>query len=250
MTRMLRSDGRFTVLFARPRGLLALAAGLAACVAAGLASPVPALAQADINAILGGEQPATGADAGTPGIRPQPFPGTPQAAPQPAPQPVPQDQAAPAAAPDRGSEERWVTSDHPVENLAVISVHPLPGEKCQDVLFDIRPSTRVRHSPNVGGTVDFDLGQLCLLGLRNESDKRTVVVRVGEELKTVAIVSDSRLNSGIALGPGREIMTPIRPLDVKALTIGVEAVWDDQIDAANPTVESFGLRLVNRTPGS
>ena len=105
-------------------------------------------------------------------------------------------------------------------------------------------------SPKAYPSLDFDLGELCLLGIRNESDRRTLVVRVGEELKTVAIVSDSRLNSGIALGPGREIMTPIRPLDITALTIGVEAVWDDQIDAANPVIESFGLRLAKRTPGS
>ncbi|MBO0905467.1 hypothetical protein [Jiella sonneratiae] len=219
-------------------------AGLAGFVA--LALPGPVRAQTDINAILGGETPAAGETAGTPGIRPQPFPGTVDqgTAPQ-------TGRAATEVPVAKGGEERWVNSDHPVENLSVISVHPLPGEKCQDVLFDIRPSTRVRHTAAVGGTLDFDLGQLCLLGIRNESDRRTVVVRVGEELKTVAIVSDSRLNSGIALGPGREIMTPIRPLDVKALSIGVEAVWDDQIDSPNPTVESFALRLVRKDkPGS
>ena len=244
MTRMLRSDsGAFTGV-GQPRRLAALFASLALCAATSLAAPSTGRAETDINAIMGGETSVDGSQAGTPGIRQQTFPGAPKdAAPS-------QNGLAPATPLARGSEERWVTSDHPVENLAVISVHPLPGEKCQDVLFDIRPSTRVRHSPTIGGTVDFDLGQLCLLGLRNESDRRTVVIRVGEELKTVAIVSDSRLNSGIALGPGREILTPIRPLDIKALTISVEAVWDDQIDAANPTVESFGLRLVKRTPGS
>ena len=247
MTAGYRSEGRS---IARPRRLRTISAGLAGVVAIlALGAASPTLAQSDVNAILGGETPTSGADAtaGTPGLRSAPFPGdaTQQAS------PPASAQAAPAAPIRPGNDERWLTSEHPIENLSVISVHPLPGEKCQDVLFDIRPSTRVRHSPSVDGTLDFDLGELCLLGIRNESDRRTVVVRVGEELKTVAIVSDSRMNSGIALGPGREIMTPIRPLDVKALTVAVEAVWDDQIDAANPTVESFAIRLVNKSkPGS
>ncbi|NDW06974.1 hypothetical protein [Jiella pacifica] len=244
MTAGYRSDRRSV----RSRRLRTISAGLAsllACLSPCLS--LPALAQSDVNAILGGETPAAVEDAGTPGLHSSPFPST---AGQQANVPA-QEQAAPAAPIRPGNDERWLNSAHPVENLSVISVHPLPGEKCQDVLFDVRPSTRVRHSPNVDGTLDFDLGELCLLGVRNDSDRRTVVVRVGEELKTVAIVSDSRLNSGIALGPGREIMTPIRPLDVKALTIKVEAVWDDEIDAASPTVESFSLRLVNKSkPGS
>ncbi|MCE7030203.1 hypothetical protein [Jiella avicenniae] len=245
MTAGYRSDRRS---IARPRRLRTVSAGLAGFVS--ILAPclsLPALAQSDVNAILGGETPAADGAGGTPGLRSAPFPG---AAGQQADVPS-QGQAMPVAPLRPGNDERWLTSEHPVENLSVISVHPLPGEKCQDVLFDIRPSTRVRHSPNVDGTLDFDLGELCLLGIRNESDRRTVVVRVGEELKTVAIVADSRLNSGIALGPGREIMTPIRPLDVKALTVAVEAVWDDQIDAASPTVESFALRLANKSkPGS
>ena len=250
MRQMRRSNGHAPASLCRPAGLLALCCGLGA-VLSGLAAPLPALAQsADVNAILGGEAPAQSAPGDPSGIRPRAFPG---ASPSPSPSPPNaggNDQAAPQAAAPRGNDERWVTSDHPAENLAVISVHPLPGESCQDVLFDIRPSTRVRHDVSAGASLDFDLGELCLLGIRNESDRRTLVVRVGEELKTVAIVSDSRLNSGIALGPGREIMTPIRPLDITALTIGVEAVWDDQIDAANPVIESFGLRLAKRTPGS
>ncbi|WAP69004.1 hypothetical protein [Jiella pelagia] len=239
MTAINRSEARSTTQLRRLR---AVSAGLTA-VAAILALSVSAIAQSsDVNAILGGETPTAGA--GSPAVRSAPFPGETG----PSSDPALTGQAAPIRP---GTDERWLTSDHPVENLSVISVHPLPGEKCQDVLFDIRPSTRVRHSPNIDTTLDFDLGELCLLGIRNESDRRTVVVRVGEELKTVAIVSDSRLNSGIALGPGREIMTPIRPLDVKALTVGVEAVWDDQIDAADPTVESFALRLINKSkPGS
>lgn len=248
MRQMRRSDGHAPATHRRPAGLLAFCCGLGA-VLSGLAAPLPALAQsADVNAILGGDAPAQSAPGDPSGIRPQAFPG---ASPSPSPaNGVGAGQVAPQAAAPRGNDERWVTSDHPAENLAVISVHPLPGESCQDVLFDIRPSTRVRHDVSAGASLDFDLGELCLLGIRNESDRRTLVVRVGEELKTVAIVSDSRLNSGIALGPGREIMTPIRPLDITALTIGVEAVWDDQIDAANPVIESFGLRLAKRTPGS
>jgi len=231
------------ISFARLR---ASAAGLGFGLLCIAGTAIPAAAQSDINSILGGD----GGSAAPLGSQGQ------NGAPAPALQSVPQSLQGPSGNPSASSlanpqKELWLKSDHPTENLSVISVHPLPGEKCQDVLFDIRPSTRTRHSPSVQGTLDFDLDQLCLIGLRNESDKRSIVIRVGEELRTVAIVSDSRLNSGIALGPGREIVTPIRPLDIKALTIGVEAVWEDELTAANPNVEAFNLRLTNRsTPGS
>lgn len=243
---MKRIEGTTRFSFARLR---ASTAGLCLGLACLVAAASPAAAQSDINAILGGDGAAP--------LGAQSQGG----APAPALQSVPQSLQGQTGAhqtedPSASSfanpqKELWLKSDHPTENLSVISVHPLPGEKCQDVLFDIRPSTRTRHSPSARGTLDFDLDQLCLIGLRNESDKRTIVVRVGEELRTVAIVSDSRLNSGIALGPGREIITPIRPLDIKALTIGVEAVWEDELTAADPNVEAFNLRLTNRsTPGS
>ncbi|MCB8837755.1 hypothetical protein [Aurantimonas sp. VKM B-3413] len=207
-----------------------------------LVAATPSLAESDINAILG-NQPTEAPQAVQPPVQPGPAAtvNSPQIGGETAGAPISRD----------GSDERWVKSDHPLRNLSVISVQPLPSETCQDVLFDIRPSTRVRHAPEIGGTIDFDLGQLCLLGIRNESDQRTVVVRVGDELRTIAIVSDSRLNSGMALGPGREILVPIRPLDIKALTILVDAVWDDQIDKDNPTVESFSIHVTHQSkPGS
>ena len=215
-------------------------ARLAAALAfTALLAATPSRAESDINAILGNQPTAAPQASQQPG--PDTSVNSPQSGGETAGAPIARD----------GSDERWVKSDHPLRNLSVISVQPLPSENCQDVLFDIRPSTRVRHTPEIGARIDFDLNQLCLLGIRNESDQRTVVVRVGDELRTIAIVSDSRLNSGMALGPGREILVPIRPLDIKALTIAVDAVWDDQIDKPNPTIESFSIHVTHQSkPGS
>ena len=184
--------------------------------------------------------------------------GTVEAAPDPvAPaQPAPPSVAPPAAAPGATTpgtaaappRERWLSSEAPLDHLSVITVHPLPSENCQDVLFEIRPTKRVRHAPRAGGSLRLDLGNLCLIGLRNESDDRTLLLRVGEELRTVAITSDSRLYSGMAIGPGQEVQAPIRPLPVDRLRIAVEAVWDDRRGDDEARVDRFDVEIVSAPP--
>ena len=198
-------------------------------LAAALWAPAASADEADINAILGGTTPDTTAATGTTGA----ITGgamTGGATPRP-----------------DGAPERWLDSDEALDHLAVISVHPLPGESCRDVLFEIRPTKRVRHAASPAARLELELDRLCVLGFRNESDTRTLLLRVGEELRTVAITSDARLYSGMAIGPGQEVQAPIRPLPVDRLSVGVEALWDDERDASS-AIDAFTVEIVSAPP--
>ena len=69
-----------------------------------------------------------------------------------------------SVAPSAADKERWVTSEDPLSALRVITVRPLPGESCQNVLFELRPSTRVRHDAAAGEVMSLEMSDLCLLG--------------------------------------------------------------------------------------
>jgi len=140
-----------------------------------------------------------------------------------------------------GGAERWLAADGPIGVLSVITVHPLPGDGCQNVLFDMRPSQRVRHDASAGSVLELDLGALCLFGIRNDSDNRAVAIRLGEGLRTVAIGIDSRLQAGLTIGPGHEVLTPIRPLSLDEVRFSVEVVWDDLIDSGKAEASAFDV---------
>ncbi|MCB1348898.1 MAG: hypothetical protein R3D59_05350 [Paracoccaceae bacterium] len=147
------------------------------------------------------------------------------------------------AAPD--GAERWLAADGPIGALSVITVHPLPGDGCQNVLFDMRPSQRVRHEAVAGEEMELGLGDLCLFGIRNDSDDRAIAIRLGEELRTVAIGIDSRLQSGLTIGPGHEVLTPIRPLSLDEVRFSVEVVWDDLIDSGKAEASAFHVLMTS-----
>ena len=149
------------------------------------------------------------------------------------------------AAGQTGDAERWLAADNPIGALSVITVHPLPGDQCQNVLFDMRPSQRVRHEASVDETLQLDLDNLCLFGIRNDSDDRAIAIRLGEELRTVAIGIDSRLQSGLTIGPGHEVLTPIRPLSLDEVEFPVEVVWDDLIDSGQAEASAFFVRMTS-----
>lgn len=144
--------------------------------------------------------------------------------------------------PTAEDKERWLASDNPLGALRIITVHPLPGESCQNVLFELRPSIRNRHEVGPGQTLKIDMDALCLLGVRNDSQDRSVAVRLGEQLRTVAIGIDSRLQSGMTIAPGHEVLTPIRPL-LDELSFEVQTVWDDLIDSRDAEVSAFNIRI-------
>ena len=146
---------------------------------------------------------------------------------------------------DTGDAERWLSADEPIGVLSVITVHPLPGDQCQNVLFDMRPSQRVRHEASVDEILELGLDDLCLFGIRNDSEDRAIAIRLGEELRTVAIGIDSRLQSGLTIGPGHEVLTPIRPLSLDEVRFPVEVVWDDLIDSGQAEASAFFVRMTS-----
>jgi len=150
-----------------------------------------------------------------------------------------------AGAAASGDTERWLAVDGPIGALSVITVHPLPGDGCQNVLFDMRPSQRVRHEAAADGVLELGLGDLCLFGIRNDSDDRAIAIRLGEELRTVAIGIDSRLQAGLTIGPGHEVLTPIRPLSLDEVKFSVEVVWDDLIDSGQAEANAFHVRMTS-----
>lgn len=147
-----------------------------------------------------------------------------------------------SSAPSDADRERWLTSGDPLSALRVITVRPLPGETCQNVLFELRPSRRDRQDPVADQTLAVAMTDLCLLGLRNDSENRAIAVRWGEAMRTIAIGTDSRLQSGMTIAPGHEVLTPIRPL-LDAVSFPVEAVWDDLIDSGEAKVSQFQISL-------
>ena len=141
----------------------------------------------------------------------------------------------------RADDERWVTAENPTGNLRLITIRPLPGETCAQVLLEHRPNQRLRLEPQPGETLQIDMSDLCVLGLRNDAEGRALAIRLGEGLRTIAITSDTRLYAGLTLQPGHEILTPLRPIAMAELTIDVETAWDDALDTAAP--EGFRILL-------
>ena len=190
-------------------GLAALAAGL------GLVLAVPAIAsEATINDMMGGG----GASASS---------LTTNAAPEttaPAAPAAPTDATAAARTGALGGirSDAWLKSANAIDHLNVIAARPLPGETCQNVIFDARPYLKTRFEPGAGTRIDLQMSATCLLGFRNDSVDRRLVIRLGESFETMAIAADPQLFTGLVVAPGQQIMIAMRPLPVEKLDIGLE----------------------------
>ena len=192
----------------------------AAVLAFGLSGP--AFAQEDLNQIISGES----------GAAPAADTSAPDSA---------GGMGSTATAEAPANAERWVTAENPTGNLRVITIRPLPGETCAQVLLEHRPNQRLRLEPQPGQTLSLDMSDLCVIGLRNDADGRALAVRLGEGLRTIAITSDTRLYAGLTLAAGHEILTPLRPTPMAELSIDVEVAWDDALDSDTP--EAFQILL-------
>ncbi|MBI1383812.1 MAG: hypothetical protein GC150_02745 [Rhizobiales bacterium] len=223
------------------RRRLNLATSLAAIVLA--LTPVlgtgPVLAQGGINDLISGGGTAGGGETATGGAQ-QPggavaTPGTGAAA---------TDGSAVTPPTGDGTQggttlraEAWIVSKNPMDHLKVIAAAPLDGETCQNVIFDARPYLPTRFEPRAGGQLNFSMNNLCLVGFRNDSDKRRLVIRLGENFSTLAITADPQLFTGLEIAPGQQVLVALRPLPVSSLDIGLEAVWEDELDSLSPKVE-------------
>jgi len=203
--------------------------------------PSSALAQ-DINALMT-DEPATTKDpeAGRTGTAPA-VPGADANVP-----PGSLDQALDSV--DRRSKaltvrpDAWVVSNEAIGHVNIIVARPLPDETCQNVIFDARPYLKERYEPNDGARIDLKMKSLCLMGLRNDSENRTLVVRLTENLETLAIAPDPQFFSGQEIAPGQQIMLALRPLPVAQLDIGLEVVWKDDLGKPNPPIGKATLTV-------
>jgi len=147
----------------------------------------------------------------------------------------------------QGNKELWLQGKNPADHLQIIGAHPLPGENCRQVIFDARPTVKSRFAARSRKTISFDIDHLCLLGLRNDSEDRAMVVRIGQALEILAITPDPDLFSGKVLEPHQQIFIPIRPLPIGVLRIPVETVWKSQLGKSSPHIDRTSILIEKRS---
>lgn len=158
--------------------------------------------------------------------------------------------AAPAtrAAPDTAAgpapeREAYPVTEEAVSAIRVIVGRPLPGETCRDALFEARPLVRTRLEAEAGTTLKVPLADLCLMEFRNDAVDRSLELRVGQDLATLAITADARLFSGLTLAPNQLTTVALRDLPVGRLELSVDVHW-----SAGPgrrEVQTFRLVLID-----
>ncbi|MEL7543807.1 MAG: hypothetical protein AAGJ70_08525 [Pseudomonadota bacterium] len=187
----------------------------------------PSYAQnADVNNIIGGGDSAT--EQNTPAANaPTPAPAT-----------------TPSEGDDAAAESKaWVKHKSAINHVQVLAGRPLPSETCRNVIFDARPSLNKRHDVASGKTIALTMKNLCLVGFRNDSEERTLVVRLGEAFSTLAIVLDPKLFTGYPIAPGQQITVPLRQLPVPSLDVSLEVAWEEDLEKPDPKIASATLSL-------
>ncbi|RAH97724.1 hypothetical protein DLJ53_28175 [Acuticoccus sediminis] len=149
-----------------------------------------------------------------------------------------------AAGPSGEAREAYPVTDEAVSALRIILGRPLPGETCRDALFDARPLVRTRFEASAGDALALELGGLCLVEFRNDAPDRTLELRVGEDLATLAITADQRLFRGLTLVPNQTTTVPLRHLPVGRLDVPVDVFWSGTASRAD--VQTFTLSFVDR----
>ena len=147
---------------------------------------------------------------------------------------------------ERMDKEAWPVTGQAISAVRVITGRPLNGADCRDVIFEAKPMVRERHEVSEGQPLEIGLRDLCLFGLRNDSDDRGIVVRVGESLDAIAIVADPRLFAGLELAPYQQVSIPTRPLGNKRLTVSLEILWAADLKSADAQVQSVNLVFQSR----
>lgn len=143
-----------------------------------------------------------------------------------------------------GKDELWLKTGPAIAHLHLITSRPHGGETCPDVIFNRRPALKARIALKEGEAKRVSLEQLCLLGFRNGSEERALVVRLGDAFDSLAMVSNQRLFTGFPLAPGEQVAVALRRSPQAPLEVSLEVVWQDQLDAAAPEVDKAALLFV------
>ena len=139
--------------------------------------------------------------------------------------------------------ELWVPSSAPLGSVQLIVAQPEANATCQDVIFKRRQPIPVRHEAGAGKHLKISLESACWIGLRNGSDKRSVVLRIGEALQRLSIMPTPQLIVGQTLGPHEQIQIALKPLKIDRLEIDLEAVWIDDVENGSK-VQSMTFEFV------
>jgi len=146
------------------------------------------------------------------------------------------------------SKERWIEASRPLGSVQIIAASAQNGIDCQKVIFERAAALPVRYEPKPGDTFRVDLEQVCWIGLRNGSEARSVVFRMGEQMARIAVTSVSDLVTGTTLTPKEQLRIPLRSMRSNGLPVSLEVIWEDKIktataaDADKITIEFFSSK--------
>lgn len=146
------------------------------------------------------------------------------------------------------NKELWIQHAAPLRNVQLIAAVPKPGEDCAQVIFQRSSALTQRYEASAGQRIRIDLTKTCWIGLRNGSDKRSLVLRVGEGLQQLAITPSPQLLTGRELKPLEKLRLALRPLAVAKLDVSLEVTWVDQLNSGG-TVESMTLEFIGPNGG-
>lgn len=157
----------------------------------------------------------------------------------------PQAAPMPANGPPGSDKERWIEGEGAIDNLQLITGEPGPGDSCRKVIFNQAQAVPRRYEPRRGETLKLQLDEVCWIALRNGSNRRAVVLRVGEAFETLAIIPSPQLSSGLTLKPNEQIRFPLRQLNVGKLAVSLEVIWEDRLDAGQ-SADALIVEFVGR----
>lgn len=146
-------------------------------------------------------------------------------------------------APDHAGAPEFYDPERSAGALTVTVERPGTGQTCEDVILGGQPAVISELAFAPDAVVEVSLDGLCGLGFRNATEEKAIALRVGEGLRSVAIVSDPRLYSRLPLRPHQLVAVPIRPLNVEAVAIDVRTSWDGQPEV----FERFTIELIRGT---
>ena len=147
------------------------------------------------------------------------------------------------AATGADNKERWVRYAAPLRNIQLIAAAPRPGADCAEVIFRRSTAITRRFDTAAGQRIRLPLGKTCWIGLRNGSDQRTLVLRVGEAFQQLAINPSPQLVTGRELKPYEKLQIAIRPLSLDRLDVSFEATWTDKLDEG-ASIERMTLEFI------
>lgn len=142
-----------------------------------------------------------------------------------------------------GEKELWVQRVEPLSNVHLIAAQPTAGGTCREVIFARQPAVPHRLTTAAGNRIKIPLDTVCWIALRNGSDTRSLVLRLGEALQRLAIVPTPQLLVGRELRPHEQVRIALKPLQGQAVEVPLEVAWIEDIKTGE-NIETLTLEFV------